>query len=45
MSGDSEGSGVEETPTYSVALVAFVFILLSLLVERAIHRLKKVSYC
>ncbi|CAM6087615.1 unnamed protein product [Calypogeia fissa] len=37
----ADGVGLESTPTYSVAVTALFFISISLIVERAIHRLKK----
>jgi hypothetical protein len=42
MAGEEDRS-LEQTPTCVVALVATVFVVASLLLERAIHRLGKVS--
>jgi mlo protein len=42
MAGEEDRS-LEQTPTWVVALVATVFVVASLLLERAIHRLGKVS--
>jgi hypothetical protein len=42
-SGGGEERSLEQTPTWVVATVATVFVLASLLLERAIYRLGKVS--
>ncbi|CAM6087617.1 unnamed protein product [Calypogeia fissa] len=41
MERDRDKVGLEETPTYAIATTSFLFILVSLVVERGIHALKK----
>lgn len=46
MAGDegaTDNTSLERTPTYSVATAAATFIAVSVLMERGIHWLKKVS--
>lgn len=40
-----EETTLEYTPTWIVAVVGSIFVVVSLLLERCIHRLRKVSEC
>ena len=42
-SEEAEESTLEYTPTWTVAVVCAIFVIVSLLLERGIHRLGKVS--
>lgn len=42
MAGGKEGRSLEETPTWAVALVCFVLVLISILIEYVIHLIGKV---
>ncbi|CAL2267765.1 unnamed protein product [Prunus armeniaca] len=41
MAGGKEGRSLEETPTWAVALVCFVLVLISILIEYVIHLIGK----
>ncbi|GAV78100.1 Mlo domain-containing protein [Cephalotus follicularis] len=41
MAGDSEGRSLEQTPTWAVAVVCFVLVLTSILIEFIIHLIGK----
>ncbi|XWS28420.1 hypothetical protein CRYUN_Cryun25bG0067300 [Craigia yunnanensis] len=41
MAGGSEGRSLEETPTWAVAVVCFVLVLISIIIERIIHMIGK----
>lgn len=43
--GTGEQKSLEQTPTWTVAVVCTVFVIASLLVERLIHRLGQVLRC
>lgn len=42
MAGGKEGRSLEETPTWAVAVVCFVLVLISILIEYVIHLIGKV---
>uniref|UniRef100_A0A2P2JS80 MLO-like protein n=2 Tax=Rhizophora mucronata TaxID=61149 RepID=A0A2P2JS80_RHIMU len=41
MAGDTEGRSLEETPTWAVAVVCFVLVLISIIIEHIIHLIGK----
>ncbi|XP_022729353.1 MLO-like protein 6 [Durio zibethinus] len=41
MAGESEGRSLEETPTWAVAVVCFVLVLISIFIEHIIHMIGK----
>ncbi|XWS73734.1 hypothetical protein CRYUN_Cryun02cG0154000 [Craigia yunnanensis] len=41
MAGGSEGRSLEETPTWAVAVVCFVLVLISIIIEHIIHMIGK----
>ncbi|XP_022756688.1 MLO-like protein 6 [Durio zibethinus] len=41
MAGGSEGRSLEETPTWAVAVVCFVLVLISIIIEHIIHLIGK----
>ena len=49
MAGASGGRSLEQTPTWAVAVVCFVLVLISIIIEHIIHlvgqvRLKKIKH-
>lgn len=42
MSDTSKARSLEETPTWAVAVVCFVMIVISILIEHVIHMIEKV---
>lgn len=42
MAGTSGGRNLEQTPTWAVAVVCFVLILISIIIEHIIHLIAKV---
>lgn len=42
MAGGSEGRSLEETPTWAVAVVCFVLVAVSIVIEYIIHLIGKV---
>lgn len=42
MAGGSEDRSLQETPTWAVAIVCGVFVIISIIIEHGIHSLGKV---
>lgn len=42
MAGASEGRSLEQTPTWAVATVCFVLIVISIVIEQTIHKIEQV---
>lgn len=44
MAGESGGRSLEQTPTWAVAVVCFILVVISIFIEHIIHLIGKVRY-
>lgn len=44
MAGAKGGRSLEETPTWAVALVCFVLVVVSIIIEHVIHLIAQVNF-